>query len=464
MKRATSPPELLIPLTSRGDAPLRVQVERGLRQAIQTGRLAAGTLLPSTRVLAGDLGVSRGVVIGAYEQLLSEGYLTAQRGSATRVAARRVERGPVPITRPAQAVTYRYDFRPGVPDLSLFPRRAWMMAMRRAVDLAPNGALDYSDGRGAASARHALAAYLNRARATVAESDQVVLCTGIAQGLRLVCRALRDRGVTRIAVEDPGHPEGWYAYIDAEGVERLPIPVDADGLRTDLLARTDAGAVLLTPAHQFPTGAVLSPKRRAAVLDWALARNAVIIEDDYDAEYRYDREPTGSLQGLAPDHVVYMGTASKMLAPALRLGWLVVPSELVDNVVRAKFRDDQGSPAFDQLALAEFLERGELDRHLRRTRLIYRRRRDLMMEAIATHLPDLRPMGVAAGLHLMVELGDAASERQIIEAAARRSIRVFGVGAFRASPTSGPPALLLGFGALSERTIADAVRELASLL
>ncbi len=459
MKRATSP-ELLVPLTSTANVPLRVQVERGLRQAIQGGQLSAGAVLPSTRVLAADLGISRGVVIGAYEQLLAEGYLSARRGSATRVALRRPGNRAAAAPTPAVTAAFQFDFRPGVPDLSLFPRRAWLSSVRRAVTAAPDLAFDYPDPRGVTPARTVLAAYLNRVRAGAVRADRMVLCTGVGQGLGLVCQALRSRGVRTLAVEDPGHVHE-YAHL-AAGLEKIPIPVDADGLRTDLLPGTQAGAVLVTPAHQLPTGAVLAPQRRAALLEWAARRRAFVIEDDYDAEYRYDREPIGSLQGLAPDRVVYMGTASKTLSPALRLAWLVLPPDLVDDVARAKLEADRGSPALDQLALADFIDRGELDRHLRKTRQVYRRRRDRLMAALATHLPELRPRGIAAGLHLMIELTPGADEREIVAAAAGRSIRLAAVGRWRA--TAGPPALFLGYGGLKESVIPEAVRQLALLL
>jgi GntR family transcriptional regulator/MocR family aminotransferase len=355
---------------------------------------------------------------------------------------------------------FQYDFRPGVPDLSLFPRRAWLNSLRRAIAAAPDTALDYPNPHGATPARSALAAYLNRVRATVAQADRMVLCPGVGQGLRLVCEALRGRGLRTLAVEDPGHVY-QYGGLPA-GLETVPIPVDADGLRTNVLPWTRAGAVLVTPAHQLPTGAVLAPQRRATLLEWAARRRAIIIEDDYDAEYRYDREPIGSLQGLAPDRVVYMGTASKTLSPALRLAWLVLPPDLVDGVARAKLQADRGSPALDQLALADFVDRGELDRHLRRTRQVYRRRRDLLMAALSAHLPELRPRGIAAGLHLMIELAPGTDEREIVAIAARRSIRLAAVGPCRA--TAGPPALLLGYGGLEESVIPEAVRQLALLL
>jgi GntR family transcriptional regulator/MocR family aminotransferase len=463
MKRATFSPEILIHLTPKNKASLRLQVESGIRQAIHTGRLAAGTLLPATRVLAADLGISRGVVIEAYEQLLAEGYLTARRGSATRVARRCTENVAVPPVEPASAPVYRYDFRPGVPDPSLFPRRSWLTSMRRGVQAAPYSSFDYPDSRGIESTRTALSAYLNRARATVTRPDRIVLCTGFAQGIRLICRALRERGVRSIGLEEPGHIDQC-AYIDAEDIKKVRIPVDQDGIRIDLLARSRVGAVLIAPAHQYPTGAVLSPKRRAALLDWSLQRGTFILEDDYDAEYRYDREPIGSLQGLAPDRVVYMGTASKMLSPALRLAWLALPAELASGVAGAKLEADRGSPVLDQLSLTDFLNRGELDRHLRKTRLIYRNRRDELMKALKTHLPQLRVQGVAAGLHVMIELARNADEGQIIKEAARQSIRVCGASIYRAKPNGAHPALVLGYGALQTGSVDAAVRMLAIVL
>jgi GntR family transcriptional regulator / MocR family aminotransferase len=318
MKRTTSAVELLLRLDRGASVPLRLQLERELRGAIQRGRIRHGALLPSTRVLATDLGVSRGVVVEAYEQLLAEGYLTADRGSATRVAGRRTDSVAPDREKALPSPRPRYDFRPGLPDLSLFPRRAWLAAMRHAFSAMSDAALDYPDPRGAEPARQAVATYLNRARATVARPDRVVFCSGSAQGIGLLCRVLRERGVRRIAVENPGHADQC-TDIQKSGLETPRIPVDERGLCVDRLRRLDAGAVLVTPAHQYPTGAVLAPERRAALLDWATQQRAIVIEDDYDAEYRYDREPIGALQGLAPDSVVYVGTASKVLAPALRL-------------------------------------------------------------------------------------------------------------------------------------------------
>ena len=441
---------------------MRLQLERELRRAIQSGRLRHGTSLPSTRAFATDLGLSRGVVVEAYEQLLAEGYLSAHRGSATRVAGRRTADDVAPAKQDV-APTPRYDFRPGIPDLSLFPRRAWVAAMRRAFSEMSDAALDYPDPRGAETARRAITTYLNRARATVARADCVVFCSGSAQGIGLLCRVLRERGVRRIAVEDPGHADQC-TDIRKSGLETPRIPVDERGLRVERLRRVDVGAVLVTPAHQYPTGAVLAPERRAELLNWATERQAIIIEDDYDAEYRFDRDPVGALQGLAPDRVVYVGTASKVLSPALRLAWLLVPADLVADIARAKLQADRGSPISDQLAFAQFLECGAFDRHLRRTRQIYRRRRDALVAALRMQLPRLRLRGVAAGLHLMIELANDVDEQAVLAAAARRSIRVYGLSAFRARPLAAQPGLVVGYGGLSESSVREAVRQLTAAL
>jgi GntR family transcriptional regulator/MocR family aminotransferase len=441
---------------------VRAQLEQELRSAIRAGQLLPGNEVPSSRVLAKDLGVSRGLVVEAYEQLLAEGYLTARRGSATTVAAHRphVERGAAAVETPAPRP--RHDFRPGVPDVSMFPRRAWLRSVRRVVNSADPAVFAYPDVRGPAAIRSALSEYLNRARGTVARPDRVLTCNGFTQGFRLVCQVLRERGVKAVAVEDPAHREHHQAVREA-GLKTLPIAVDDRGLVVEQLKRTDAAAVLLTPAHQFPTGAVLAPERRAALLEWATTRRAWVIEDDYDAEYRYDREPIGSLQGVAPERVVYIGTASKTLAPALRLAWMVLPMELISELTQAKRLDDLGSPALPQLAFADFLERGELDRHLRRMRLHYQRRRDALITALRAHLPHLRVSGIAAGLHLMLELDAGADEKAIVAAAAAQSVGVYPLGAYRAV-TKGAPGLILGYGATSEVTIAEGIKRLGGAL
>ena len=467
LERAPAAPELLLRIERASGESLRAQVERELRDAIRSRRLPAGAELPSTRTLAADLGLSRGIVVEAYEQLLAEGYLSARRGSATTVAAGRVatERAVEPALQPTEtraAARFRYDFRPSVPDTSTFPRSAWHRSLRRVLATASHAALDYPEPGGMPALRQALASYLNRVRGTAALPQHMVMCNGFTQGFRLVCAVLKQRGARAIATEDPSHEE-QRAAIRAAGLKVVTVPVDEKGVVVERLERTAASAILVTPAHQFPTGSVLAPERRAALLEWAVRRQAFVIEDDYDAEFRYDREPIGSLQGVAPDRVVYVGSASKTLAPALRLGWLVAPAQLLEGLAQTKELEDRGSPGIEQLAFADFLERGELDRHLRRMRLIYRRRRDLLTRALRTHVPKRRVFGIAAGLNLMLELPPGADEQAIAAAAAELSVRVGGVHRYcvRADP---PPALILGYGMLRDSAIADGVRRLASVV
>jgi GntR family transcriptional regulator / MocR family aminotransferase len=288
----------------------------------------------------------------------------------------------------------------------------------------------------------------------------VIVTSGMAQGMALVGRTVLARGGRRVGVEDPGSGPGR-AQLAATGLEPLPVPVDGEGLRPDALAEADVDLVLVTPAHQFPTGVVLAPERRATLLEWA-GRGGLVMEDDYDAEYRYDRPPVGAVQGLAPERVVHAGSVSKTLAPALRLGWLVVPEPLVAELARAKAQDDLGTPVIEQLALADFLERGELDRHLRRTRGPYRRRRDALIEALARHLPDVWASGIAAGLHLVAHLPAGLDEPAVVEAARARGVGLQGLGEHRLLP--GPPALLLGYGRIAEPAIEPGVRELAAVI
>jgi GntR family transcriptional regulator / MocR family aminotransferase len=418
-------------------------------------------LLPSSRGLARELGVSRGVVVEAYSQLVAEGYLVARPGGATRVALA-ASPGAATLPPPPAERAPRFDFRPGGPDVSLFPRDAWLASLRRALRSAPDVRLDYGDPRGAPELRAALAGYLGRVRGVACRPGRVIVTSGMAQGMALLGRSLLARGGRRIGVEDPGSGPGR-AQLAATGLEPVPIPVDADGLRTDLLtgSAADVDAVFATPAHQFPTGVVLAPARRAALLEWA-AGGGLVMEDDYDAEYRYDRLPVGAVQGLAPERVLYAGSVSKTLAPALRLGWLVAPEHLVAELARAKAQDDLGTPVIEQLALADFLERGGLDRHLRRTRLAYRARRDALIAALARHVPAARPAGVAAGLHVVVHLPDGSNEAAVVAAARERGAGVQGLAEHRVAP--GPPALLLGYGRIAEPAIEPGVRALAAAM
>src|SRR5918999_2602281 len=317
----------------RGGGPLRAQLEDQLRDAVRAGRLGPGAALPSSRALARELSVSRGVVVEVYAQLAAEGYLVARQGAPTRVSE---AASPGPGATPAAAAERppRYDFRTGRPDISMFPRGAWLASLRRALRDAPDARLDYGDPRGAPELRGALARYLGRVRGVACDPERVVVTSGMAQGMALFARALTAGGARRIAMEDPSSAPGR-AQLAANGLEIVPIPVDEDGLRTQTLGAVEVGAVMITPAHQFPLGVVLAPARRAALLDWAAHTGAVVLEDDYDAEYRYDRQPVGAVQGLAPELVAYAGSTSKTLAPGLRLGWLVVPDHLLDAVTAA---------------------------------------------------------------------------------------------------------------------------------
>jgi GntR family transcriptional regulator / MocR family aminotransferase len=451
--------DLLVRL-ERDGAPLRAQLEVQLRDAVRAGRLAPGVALPSTRALARELGVSRGVVVDAYAQLSAEGYLLAHQGAPTRVADA-APAAPRAATTPAAERPPRYDFRTGGPDVSLFPRGAWLASLRRALRDAPDARLDYGDPRGAPELRRALARYLGRVRGVACEPERVVVTSGMAQGMAIFARAMAARGERTIAMEDPSSAPGR-GQLAANGLEIVPVAVDDHGLRVAELEGSPARSAMVTPAHQFPLGVVLAPGRRAALIDWASRTGALVLEDDYDAEYRYDRQPVGAVQGLAPEHVAYAGSVSKTLAPALRLGWLVPPERLVDAVTEAKASDDLGTPVVEQLALADFLERGELDRHLRRTRAVYRRRRDALVGALAHALPEHPPAGVAAGLHLVVPLPPGADEPALLDAARARGLGLSGLSEHRIEP--GPPALLLGYGRIAEPAIAPAVRALADSL
>lgn len=356
----------------------------------------------------------------------------------------------------------RFDFRPSLPDLSAFPRSIWLRCLREALAKMRDSDLGYSDPHGSEVLRVALTDYLGRVRGVMTEAPRVLITSGFAQGRALVCRALAASGVRRIAVEDPSHAELWESVVPA-GLEMVPIPVDDAGIEVAVLERVGADAVMVTPAHQHPTGAVMAGDRRAALLAWLRNRNAIAIEDDYDAEYRYDRAPVGALQSLDPDRIVYGGTASKTLAPALRLGWLVVPPRLLDAVKQQQLLSDFGGPRIEQHGFAEFLARGELDRHLRRMRCRYRDRRDALVDALRRELPEVKICGIAAGLHGAIRLRDDDDELAIRDAAARRGIALTVMSEHRLD-SRGPPTLLLGYARSPEPVIRAGVRELAAAI
>jgi GntR family transcriptional regulator/MocR family aminotransferase len=428
---------------------------------VRTGRLAPGLLLPSSRALAADLGIARNTVADAYGQLIAEGWLTAARGSGTRVADRAPAVQAATAAPAASASPPRYDLRPGSPDISAFPRQAWLAAARRALTAAPAEALGYTDPRGRPELRQALAGYLARARGLQVTPDRILICSGFTQGLGLICRTLAQRGATELAVE-ACHLAAHREVAAVSGLTVTTVPVDGQGAVVSQLA--DASAVLLTPAHQFPVGTVLAPHRRSHVVDWAAAAGGLVIEDDYDGEFRYDRQPVGALQALAPEHVVYGGTASKSLAPALRLGWLVLPARLVDDVIAAKALTDRGSSSIDQLTLAEFMSSGGYDRQVRRSRLTYRRRRDRLVAALREHVPAARVTGVNAGLHLLLELPAGQNEDEIIARAAGRGLALEGLGGYHATRDPYPPALVIGYGTPPEHAFTGAVARLTAVL
>jgi len=455
-------PELLLRLDRTLPEPLGSQLERELRAAIRSGRLGTGERLPSSRALAGELGVSRGLVLDCYQQLQAEGYLTTRTGSATRVAAGAYLQ-PAPPVQAAPPSRLAVDFRPGLPDLSSFPRRDWLWALREAAREAPTDMFGYGDPRGSAALREVLAAYLRRVRGAVADPERLVICSGFAQGLNLILRALARQGVRRVAVEDPGDLD-QPAIAARAGLQAVPVRVDQEGVDVASLAASDARAVVLTPAHQSPTGVVLAAQQRQALVAWANERDATIIEDDYDAEFRYDREPVGAVQGLAPDRVALLGTVSKSLAPAMRLGWIVCPAALAEAIAHEKDLDDRGSPWLDQLALATLVQSGRYDRHLRRMRASYARRRATLVDALTEHAPQVELHGLAAGFHAVAHLPDSLSEPAVVSAAGARSIGLYGMSRYRSSGAISPPQLVLGFGNLREGAIAQGITTIRDLL
>jgi GntR family transcriptional regulator/MocR family aminotransferase len=400
--------------------------------------------------------------VAAYDQLLAEGYLVARQGAGTVVnaAPAATSRRVASTERRARAVI---DFQPSVPDVSTFPRAAWLRATRSALQKLPDRYLAYTDPRGLRPLRTAVAEYLGRVRGVVADADQVLICNGFSHGLSLVVRQLLDVGHRTIAVEDPGQ-DGPRDELTWLGADVDPVPVDADGIVVDELTRSPARAVLVTPAHQFPTGAVLAPGRRQALIAWAHDVDGFVIEDDYDAEFRYDRHPVGAMQGLAPDRVIYSGTLSKSLAPGLRLGWLVLPPPLVRPIAASRTLVDRSSSTPVQAAFGEFLLNGDLDRHLRRMRRVYRQRRDAVVAALARWLPDARPSGIAAGVHLCVTLPEGIDEAELTARVADAGVLIYPIHPFRVETVSAAPQFLLGYGNLTPERIDEGVRVLANVV
>jgi GntR family transcriptional regulator/MocR family aminotransferase len=442
-------------LEPRAGETLRACLERTLRDAIREGSLRAGVELPASRRLATQLGVSRGVASDAYAELEAQGYLqiTSRRRP---VVAEVVGARPRVTTKSAPpGIAPRFDLTPTTPDVTLFPRRQWAAALAAAVRDASATALDYGDPRGSLVLRERLADELGRTRGVICQPDQVLVVQGTTQGVDLILRVLRATGATRVAVEDPSL-DRQHRQIVALGLELVGQPVDRDGL---IVAGLEADAVIVSPAHQFPTGAVLSGARRRELLAWGRDTGALIVEDDYDAEFRYDREPVRALQGLDPERVIYAGTTSKTLAPALRIGWLVVPESLVQPLSETKELLDDLSPTLEQLALAQLLERGHYQRHIRRTRSVYRARRDRLGVALAERFPELGVFGVAAGLSVVLDLPPHTDDRELERLALNAGVRVEALSRY-AIQDRGGRGLVIGYGRLHESAIGPAVSAL----
>ncbi|MEU3850952.1 PLP-dependent aminotransferase family protein [Streptomyces sp. NPDC029554] len=457
--------ELLLPAAA---APARTRgryLQAALREAVRSGRLAPGTRLPSSRDLAADLGVSRGLVTEAYEQLTAEGYLRSGRGAGTWVGAAVRAAPPRAHDLAPRAPGARADFVPGTPDLALFPRAAWAAAQRGVLAELPHHELGYPDPRGLPRLRTALAELLARRRGVVADPERIVVVSGVAQATTLLGFALHARGVRTVGVEDPGSPQHDALYA-AAGVDAVPVPVDGEGLALEPLRASGVRAVVTTPAHQFPTGIAYSARRRAALLDWARSVDGIVLEDDYDGDFRYDRAPVGALQGLDPDRVAYTGSVSKSLAPGLRLGWLLVPESWMDDVVERKRTMDLGHPALDQALFARFLERGDYDRQLRRCQRAYRERRDALAAALDAHFPGSRVSGIAAGLHVIATLPERyGPEDRFLARVAAAGVAVRPLSAYAHAPGEDAGAketrLVLGYAHVPPARIAEGVRLMA---
>ncbi|MFI9561988.1 MocR-like pyridoxine biosynthesis transcription factor PdxR [Streptomyces rishiriensis] len=452
-------------LEPAGPGGRRAALIRALREAVRSGRLAPGTRLPPYRSLAADLGVARNTAADAYAELVAEGWLTARQGSGTRVADRAAPLRPAersPARTPARARGPRHDLLQGTPDASSFPRTAWLASYRRALQQAPNEVFGPGDPAGRRELREALTEYLARARGVRTEPGRVVICSGFAHALRLLFAP--GGAVLRgpLAVEAYGL-EFHRELLAAAGVRTTALPLDEDGARVDLLGRERA--VLLTPAHQFPTGGPLHASRRAAVVDWARARGGVIVEDDYDGEFRYDRRPVGAVQGLDPDRVIYVGSVSKSLSPAVRLGWMVLPERYVDGVLAAKGEREAWASVLDQLSLADLISSGAYDRHVRRMRQRYRARRDRLVEALAARAPHVEVTGVAAGLHAVLRLPSGA-ERSVLRAAAEQGVALDGLAAFRhpATDMAAQDGVVVGYATPSEHAYGAALDALCRAL
>jgi GntR family transcriptional regulator/MocR family aminotransferase len=453
-----------------------------LREAIGDGRLGIGARLPASRVLAEDLGVSRGVVTEAYRRLSEDGHVAAHGRGGTVVLAAFPASNAIPDDElpdaPAgdtvfrepfgnlsfeqlRAAPARIDLSPGVPDLAAFPRNAWLRAERKVLDSLVPEDFGYAPAAGTHAFRLAVSRWLARSRGVRVAPEEVVAVAGVAQALALLAQVWRAAGLTTVAVEDPGSL-GVREQLRANGIDTPPIPVDDRGLRVDALRRSGIRVVHLTPAHEFPMGVVLDGDRRRELARWAADNDGLVIEDDYDAEHRYDRPPVPALRSLMPSHVCYTGSVSKLLAPALRIGWLIVPPRLHDAVVAAKRNNDLGNAGLPQLTLAALMESGDLERHLRLLRQRHRHRRDAMVDAVRRHLPSARVHGAAAGLHLTVTFDDPIDDVELARRALESGVKEQPLSMHQ--QLQGPSGLVLGYAARSPSDIEQGVATIAQQL
>lgn len=452
--------DLCVELSDRGS--LGRDVEQALRQAISDGRLAVGARLPSTRALAHDLGVARGTVSGAYAQLAAEGYITLRPGAVSEVIW--VPPALEPPSVPELDRVPTWDLRPGSPDSSGFPRQAWVRTTRTVFQRLPPDAFGYGSSQGASELRQALTGYLGRARGVLTSPDRLMICSGFTQALSLICEVLRRSGVEAVAMEDPCAPR-YRDMVASSGLRIEGVPCNEEGIQVAALRRLDVRAVIVTPAHQYPLGVTLSPARRNALTDWARQRKALIVEDDYDGEFRFDRRPVGSLQQMAADRVIYVGTASKTLAPALRLGWIALPAAIRPLAIEIRDRLDRGNAGLEQLVLAEFIGSGALDRHVRRMRGEYRERRDYLVRALAQEVPQVLVTGIAAGMQALVTLPGGTGDRALLTAAKRHGLQLHTLTDYWHEPGADhQAAVVVGYGRPPANAFRSCVSELVAVI
>jgi GntR family transcriptional regulator / MocR family aminotransferase len=452
---------LIADVPGRAEATKSSRIQAAIREAIRDGRFVAGDRLPSSRSLAASLGVARNVAVDAYDQLLHEGYLITKVGSGTRVASRASDRPTSPASNASTEPRPRIDLSPGLPDLLAFPLRDWRRCLSEALDTMPADELGYTDGRGSAELRDELARYARRVRGASIDPEGLVITTGVSAALGLLTRTLAEDRRVVVAVEDP-HAFSQRGALECVGGQLVGVSVDEQGMRVDLLDITEADVVLVTPAHHYPLGWVMSASRREALVRWARAKpGRLIIEDDYDAEFRFDRRPIGNLQGLAPDVVAMTSSVSKTLSPALRIGWLALPATIADAVVQ-RVGDEWTTPdAVSQRALAVMIRSGRYDRVIRARRRTYQQRRAVMVDALS-QVPGCRVIGAAGGLHLTVLLPEGVDDCSVSDALAGSGICAPQLSEYRISP--GPPGLVLSYANLADGVVDEVAEALAAAL